>query len=412
MKFLTSSTFLSLITMNLIAAANEKKMHPNATLPVTLPYLATVSSGTTNHVTTSTGASGDPTSPTPNAIDPHLQDDLSIFYDSQIAPAIKNNTNMIISTMEKNFRSLTNQIVLVLQDIKKQNATTSSTPGNGTSNNQPVCGGQSGNTNQTPCSGQSGSSAHPFPGVIEDYTVLIPIAMGTSKCGNCCTCSQGHMCLFNLFIQLQIIIGKYPNWTPPNIFQCINVINPCFRNKSNSTVILEMLLSDLGKKRCRNCNICKQIDSNLKIAFMFNTNVLGTLFQGNGNDQSKELLMAYMMRSEGIDQQINMLPFILNLLSSNGGKCSSNPCTSSGCQNTNGKCPITGQTSGVCPITGQTGNKCPISGNSGPNSCTGNGTSSKPKPKVPTTPFTKNQPDYGVPAPTPQASGNDQPAYV
>lgn len=234
--------------------------------------------------------------------------------------------------------------------------------------------------------------ADPFPGFIEDYTVLIPIAMGISRCGGCCTCQQNQMCLFNLYVQLILVVNKYPNWQPPNIFK--NVFGLQIGVSKNS-VVLEMLLKNLGKLRCKNCLLCKQISGDVKLAFMFNTDVIGKLFEGD--DKNKQMLISMIMSNSmhggmggGIESQLGFLPLLMSMM--NGTKKSESCCPFM----TNNDC------NSGCTTGRDTCSSNDCSGG-GANDCTGGGVTHAPCPgTVPTKPI----PAYGLPGPN-----TCQPAY-
>lgn len=365
---------------------------------------------------------------------------LHTFYTSEIAPAMNNSVNHVVNTINHGMSEINQSINLLVAHLKANSDSSKSDASKGTDSSGSASGSASFGTGKS----TGGNTAHPFPGKIEDYNVLIPIAIGASRCCGCCTCKKQEMCLFNLFIQLQIIVEKYPKWTPPNPFTVIQ--NPLLLkgSKSNCIGILEMLLSDLGKKRCKSCYLCKEIDNNYKIAFMFNTDVLGALFDG-GDKKNKEFLMAYMMNTQGIEQQMGTLPFLLNLLGSRGSSmgCCSNS-SQSGCKSSGQSC--SGQQSSQTQ-SGQRSGQC--SGNQNSSSCPNqpinpsirpNPSPCPSKPSVPITPNPtpvkpENKPDgsfygvsntngqvygtsnnsqqgYGLPAPdTGSGSADDKPAY-
>lgn len=373
-------------------------------------YLATAATAAGPSVVAPSAPPPNPVQGTTKVSDQDIESALQSFFHMEVSPTINKSINYIVGTIDKGMQDLSLQIAQLIKLMQSEKSNSAPT---GPSSNSET--GKIPNTVPNSVS-NSGScqSAHPFPGVIDDYTVLIPIAMGTSRCGGCCTCQKSQMCLFNLFVQLQIITEKNKNWSPPNIFEAINVVNPYLRNsKSNSVVILEMLLSDLGKKRCKNCYLCQQIDKNLKVAFMFNTDVLGSLFEG-GDKKNKEVMMTYLMGSQGIEQQMGILPFLLKLM---GNETNS--------ANSSGKCPFTGQTAGKCPVNS---NNCPISGKPAPacpeagqpNACPETvrpGVCPFTSPKVPTTPASNpikpepQQPSYGIPPTHPASQPEQQPTY-
>lgn len=320
------------------------------------------------------------------------------FFNADVSPVINKAVNNVVTAVDKGMESLNSQIGELIKIMDK-------------------CMSSTDKKNASPKSaeGDNSQSAHPFPGTIDDYAVLIPIAMGTSRCGGCCTCRQNQMCLFNLYVQLQIITEKYSKWTPPNIFGATTFTSSLITQtpKNNSIMILEMLLSNLGKKKCGSCFLCKQINKNLKIAFMFNTDVLGTLFKG-GETKNKEMMMAYLMNSQGIEQQMGMLPFLLKILSGDESGQSACPFSSQNSCNAQPGCPSNSR-DGSCPSSNPLPPTCPDSCNQ-PNSniCPTTKPTGQPVYGIPQPPpVNPSTSSYGVPAPVPNPSSNSdkKPVY-
>lgn len=202
-------------------------------------------------------------------------------------------------------------------------------------------------------------SAFPLPGNIDDYmNAILPIILGSSRCNNCCTCAKKEACMYNLFIQLQVIVGKNSSWTPPNMFLLnqFNTFNIQGSNNDNRVMIIQMMLTNLGKIRCKNCKLCKQIEGNFKISFMLNPNILSNLpgFGNSSNTSSKELMMALMSMNGGTLNPNLLSLFMGNNSSAQGCNCGTN---TNKCPSQN-KCPTSGQGNNKCP----TQNKCPTSG--------------------------------------------------
>ncbi|KAF7679714.1 hypothetical protein TCON_2483 [Astathelohania contejeani] len=163
-------------------------------------------------------------------------------------------------------------------------------------------------------------SAHPYPGNVNDYNVIIPIVLKSLRCGSCCTCAQGSMCLFSLYSQLLTILGKYPQWMPPNPFM------PTAPNQANS-FLLEMALKSTSDIRCRSCATCAAIDRDPRLSFMLSPRLANIFGFRNLNESSvQNLLMG--SPSLGGDANIALILSMLNELNHRSASQAPNGCPS------------------------------------------------------------------------------------
>lgn len=158
-------------------------------------------------------------------------------------------------------------------------------------------------------------SVGPFPGYLEDYFPLIPVAMGSMRCGQCCTCNERQACLFNMYTHLYCIVNSYPSWQPTMFAKSDST-----SSSSKYGAVLELVLRNIDKSRCKNCVICEKISSDPKISFLFGTNAMNRLF--GGIDDSQVRLITQLLGSDGSQGatgQPNVLPFLLSVLGKSAG---------------------------------------------------------------------------------------------
>ncbi|ELQ73915.1 hypothetical protein THOM_3193 [Trachipleistophora hominis] len=309
-----------------------------------------------------------------------LNNTLINFFNTSVSPIVDKAVKQTTENVDKSVIQLCNHIsslytstLTLLEELKKNTAKVhfdTSAPKS--------------NSGKTP--------ADPFPGYLEDYQFLMGIVTRTARCGGCCTCQKGEMCLFYVFIQLYLIINNNPNWQPPNISSLVNFGGI---STTKNSVALEIVLQNLGKKRCTTCILCQEISRDQKLSFMFNTDVISKLFgAGNSADKSMliNLIMSGGMGSRNLDNQLNLLPILMSFVES--GKSDRNPTPTS-------TCPFTGSTGkNGCDKNVTTGPSCPSQALPAQPTCpTVSSATVPPTGSIPTSTTTpaSTQPVYGIP---------------
>lgn len=329
-----------------------------------------------------------------------MDDVLIRFFNTYVSPvvdkAVKQTTSdvdMSITRLTNHVTSLFTSILSVLEEIRANQAVASVALGAGTGKKY---------GNKTP--------ADPFPGYLEDYQFLMGIVTGAVRCGECCTCQKGEMCLFHVYVQLFLIVNNNPSWQPPNLLTAVNFSGI---STTKNSVALELVLQNLGKKRCMTCMLCKEISRDQKLSFMFNTDVISKLFE-SGDSANKQMLLNLItggaVGSRGFENQLNLLPILLSFVEKN--KCGRSAAPT---------CPFMGQPSkGTCHASVPANTTCPSqlppARPEAPNA------TAPPACNVPTSSATPvgAQPAYGIPfSPSgvpvhqinPSAQSGSKPAY-
>ncbi|ELA46674.1 hypothetical protein VCUG_01824 [Vavraia culicis subsp. floridensis] len=266
-----------------------------------------------------------------------MNDVLIKFFNANVSPvvdmAVKRTTSdvdMSITRLTNHVTSLFTSILGVLEEIRANKAVAS-----------PALGAGKKDGNKT--------SADPFPGYLEDYQFLMGIVTGAVRCGECCTCLKGEMCLFHVYVQLFLIVNNNPSWQPPNLLTAVS-FSGISTNKNS--VALELVLQNLGKKRCMTCMLCKEISRDQKLSFMFNTDVISKLF-GSGDSADKQMLLNLItggaVGPKGFEHQLNLLPILLSFVEKGKrGKSAAPTCPFMG-QSSRDTCHASVPASTTCP---------------------------------------------------------------